>query len=1054
MNADRVAALLVTLAPLVYFLPALRGQIVISPDDGVIFNVPLRVAAANLMRAGYLPLWDPYIFSGMPLHGAAQAGVLFPLNWFYLIFSPPVATNLMMLATYMIAGLGAYLFARRSGADITGALATGFIWQFSAFLVEQVGHTNVLQTAAMLPWVLWAVEGYIATGSRGRGVVLASLVAVQVFAGHQQTSAYALLLTAAYTLVLLRASKRSIRSYLSPLAMLALGFLMAAVQILPTIELLRNSMRASASYDFFSSFSMPPRFALTLFAPYLFGGGNGLLFRAPYVGPTFFGEYVAYVGLLTIMLASLALLFKPDVRTKFWAIVFAICLLLAFGRFLPFHMYAVIYYVPVLNLFRVPARHLMEVEFALAVLAGRGITIIGTARSRADTPGSKKLKVVVVGAVVFLLTCLTVTWWRPADFHLGRQAPVTLLRAPELFLPILMAALSAAALWSFSRSNRRRAGFWLVAVLLADLVVYGQGSGWRKSSPTGDSELWREPAAVKFLRGRDGNKEGSYRLLTADQRFDPAQPVPPPSAPGDWMLSLQPDVYMMHGLENAAGYDGFGLARYSRLVGDMKVWGELTDPERTLRGDSREVDLLNVRYLLTRPFARAGVSTSETGATGPAGTTAPSNPTPSAVTPGDFPAASHDFEGSKFAAEDLNLSHLDGASKLVFTVPPVEVDHLALITKLSWSVNVPDGATVARIKLFTENGKSINLDLRAGEHSAEWAHDRADIQTQIKHRRPLLATSYPVDDGKERYQAHSYVASLALPERTTVKGGEIVVTPQRLAPDLLLDVLRLSLIDQARNQAFPLRREWFARGVTKAATAGSSSPRTPPSKPAAASGKTASETANNDGAKPVEQATGVADKKERWHQISQLGNIVIFENQRALPRAWLATEAMVLKEPAMLEVIRTARLPDGTTWDPTRIALIEGPTEFKPNSGDSSAKVEVINHEPNRIVMKTKSSVPSILVLSENHYPGWRAYVDGSSVETLRTNYNLRGVTLDAGDHDVEFLYRPKSVLFGLAISLLTFFGLVLWWRGWLPDKLPGRLVPSVLVGGRSKEQT
>ncbi len=1037
MNADRVAAVLVTLAPLIYFLPASRGQIVISPDDGVIFNVPLRVAAANLMRAGYLPLWDPYIFSGMPLHGAAQAGVLFPLNWFYLVFSPPVATNLMMLATYMVAGLGAYLFARRSGANITGALATGFIWQFSAFLVEQVGHTNVLQTAAMLPWVLWAVEGYVATNSRGRGVILAALVAMQVFAGHQQTSAYALLLTAAYTLLLLRASKRSMKSYLSPLAMLALGFLMAAVQILPTIELLRNSMRASASYDFFSSFSMPPQFALTLFAPYLFGGGNGLLFRAPYVGPTFFGEYVAYVGLLTIMLASLAVLFKPDVRTKFWAVVFAICLLLAFGRFLPFHMYAAIYYVPVLSLFRVPARHLMEVEFALAVLAGRGITIIATARSQTTAAGGKQLKVALVGAVVFLLTCLTVTWWRPADFHLGRQAPVvTLLRAPELFLPLLMAALSVAALWAFSRSNRRRAGFWLVAVLLADLVVYGQGSGWRTSSPTGDSELWREPAAVKFLRAREGNKEGSYRLLTADQRFDPAQPVPPPSAPGDWMLSLQPDVYMMHGLENAAGYDGFGLARYSRLAGDMKVWGELTDAERTLRGDSREIDLLNVRYLLTRPFPRAGVSTSETSATGPAGATAPSNATSAAVPPPDFPEASQDFGGNKFAAEDLNLSHLDGAAKLVFTVPPVEVDHLALVTKLSWSVNVPDGVSVARIKLFTEGGKPINLDLLAGEHTAEWAHDRADIQTQIKHRRPSLATSYQVDDGKERYQAHSYVASLSLPERTIVKGGEIVITPQRLAPDLLLDLLRLSLIDQASNKSFPVRREWFNREITKSAGAAKTlRERTPPIKPATASEKTASDNANQDGVKPVEPGIGEVEKKERWQQISQLGNVVVFENRRALPRAWLATEAMVLKESAMLEVIRTARLPNGQTWDPTRIALIESQTEFTPNAGDTAAKVEVTGYEPNRIVMKTKSLMPSILVLSENHYPGWHAYVDGRPVETLRVNYNLRGLTLAAGGHDVEFLYRPKSVLLGFAISLLTLLGLLLWWRRLLPGK-------------------
>jgi uncharacterized membrane protein YfhO len=61
-----------------------------------------------------------------------------------------------------------------------------------------------------------------------------------------------------------------------------------------------------------------------------------------------------------------------------------------------------------------------------------------------------------------------------------------------------------------------------------------------------------------------------------------------------------------------------------------------------------------------------------------------------------------------------------------------------------------------------------------------------------------------------------------------------------------------------------------------------------------------------------------------------------------------------------------------------------------------------------------------VLVLSENHYPGWRAYVDGRFVDTLRVDYNLRGVVLEAGEHSVDFVYRPKSVLLGIVISLLT----------------------------------
>jgi hypothetical protein len=169
----------VSLLPLIYFLSATRGNLIISPDDGVIFNIPMRVVVANLIHSGYVPLWNPYLFGGMPLFGAAQAGVLFPLNWFYLSFSAPLATNLMMLSTYMLAALGAFLYARRSGASIAGAALTSLVWQWSAFMVAKVGQTNVVQTAALLPWVLWAVDRYGMGGKRRDGVVLAVLVAVQ-----------------------------------------------------------------------------------------------------------------------------------------------------------------------------------------------------------------------------------------------------------------------------------------------------------------------------------------------------------------------------------------------------------------------------------------------------------------------------------------------------------------------------------------------------------------------------------------------------------------------------------------------------------------------------------------------------------------------------------------------------------------------------------------------------------------------------------------------------------------------------------------------------------
>src|ERR1700750_2878120 len=95
IKSDYAAALAVALVPLFYFLPAVLNREVLGPDDGLLQNVPFRVAAFQILRSGNLPLWDPYIFSGMPLLATAQVGILYPLNWFFLTFSAATATNLM-----------------------------------------------------------------------------------------------------------------------------------------------------------------------------------------------------------------------------------------------------------------------------------------------------------------------------------------------------------------------------------------------------------------------------------------------------------------------------------------------------------------------------------------------------------------------------------------------------------------------------------------------------------------------------------------------------------------------------------------------------------------------------------------------------------------------------------------------------------------------------------------------------------------------------------------------------------------------------------------------
>lgn len=254
-----------------------------------------------------------------------------------------------------------------------------------------------------------------------------------------------------------------------------------------------------------------------------------------------------------------------------------------------------------------------------------------------------------------------------------------------------------------------------------------------------------------------------------------------------------------------------------------------------------------------------------------------------------------------------------------------------------------------------------------------------------------MGTSYTVQDTHGEYEGHTYVSVFKLPASAQIVSGSINVAQVKDAPDLLLTLTRLSLAQG--NTAFPVSRELISKEVVEPSN------------------------------------TGETSLTPRWEKLTEIEDVAIFENSRVLPRTWLANQVQVLSEADMLQTIRSSRLPNGETWDPLKVALIENNLDFDSQPGDEVRTANITRYEPNRVTISTNSSKPAVLVLGDNHYPGWRARVDGQDVETLRVDYNLRGVVLPAGQHTVEFVYRPKSVMLGVAVSFLTLTGLIVWWR-------------------------
>ena len=88
--------------------------------------------------------------------------------------------------------------------------------------------------------------------------------------------------------------------------------------------------------------------------------------------------------------------------------------------------------------------------------------------------------------------------------------------------------------------------------------------------------------------------------------------------------------------------------------------------------------------------------------------------------------------------------------------------------------------------------------------------------------------------------------------------------------------------------------------------------------------------------------------------------------------------------------------------------------------------VDIREHTPNRLVMV--ASGPGTLVTSEIAYPGWEVEVDGSPASLQIHDGLLRAVQLSAGEHDVEFIFRPGSLHVGALITLLGLVALASLW--------------------------
>jgi hypothetical protein len=148
---------------------------------------------------------------------------------------------------------------------------------------------------------------------------------------------------------------------------------------------------------------------------------------------------------------------------------------------------------------------------------------------------------------------------------------------------------------------------------------------------------------------------------------------------------------------------------------------------------------------------------------------------------------------------------------------------------------------------------------------------------------------------------------------------------------------------------------------------------------------------------------------------------VIYTNRNALPR-YFAVPRFTIEPSFDMQVALSKRIRDfrdEALVDHVPDKILRLAPQLRGGTG-AAASVRVVAYEAQRSVLDVDSGGWTLLVSSDVHWPGWRAYVNGQRMPPVTVNGAFLGCFVPGGRSRVEFVYRPEAFTNGLRIGALA----------------------------------
>lgn len=366
--------------------------------------------AESFIKYGEIPLWNPYILSGTSIPGNNLYQLFYPSTIFFLFFPIDRLFGFLFVSSFFLTAIFMYFFMRIIKLDKLSSLISAIIFIFSGFFVLNIsaGHIQEISSMLWVPLIFLLFELSIKKNNLFYGLLMGVLLALQIFAGYIQYFIYTLLalfLFSLYRFFLLQKEigfKKSFRLFYVLVLALMVCLSLSAIQLLPSLEFSKYSNRASGvDYWFATRISFPPWHLITFLIPEFFGTP----LDDSYLSTSNFWNLNAYVGILPLILAAIAPLFKRNKYTIFFSLLAVFSVLFSFGGYTP--LFSFFYnYVPFFNMFRAPSRFLLFYIFSISVLAGFGANFLIEKIKFKDK--EKLWKIIKISALIGLFTVGTI----------------------------------------------------------------------------------------------------------------------------------------------------------------------------------------------------------------------------------------------------------------------------------------------------------------------------------------------------------------------------------------------------------------------------------------------------------------------------------------------------------------------------------------------------------------------------------------------------------------------------------------------------------------------